>query len=29
MNMSDQRHAKTVVPPIHLTQIEDPPVTHE
>jgi len=29
MNMSDQRHAKTVVPPLHLTQIEDPTVTAE
>jgi len=29
MNMSDQRHPKTVVPPLQLTQIEDPPVTPE
>jgi hypothetical protein len=29
MNMSDQAHAKTVVPPLHITQIEDHPVTHE
>jgi len=26
MNKSDQRHAKTVVPPLQHTQIEDPPV---
>jgi len=25
--MSEQRHVKTVVPPLHLTQTEDPPVT--
>jgi len=27
MNMNDQRHAKTVVPPLRRTQVEDPPVT--
>jgi len=27
MNVSDQRHIKTVVPPLHHTQTEDPTVT--
>jgi hypothetical protein len=29
MNMSDQRHAKTVVPRLHLARIEDPTIIPE